>query len=207
MAAVLAHGDGAALSHRSAAALWGLLKPVRGPIDVSIPTTAGRACRAGIRLHRRASLPASSVTRSNGIPVTNPVQTIADLRGRVPPDQLRRAIRQADVLGLRPRSEAREPTRSELEHLFLRLCERYRLPAPEVNVRVGPYEVDFLWRSSRLIVETDGYRYHRGSQAFEDDHDRDLVLRAHGHDVLHFTYRQVTKEPKRVAAAVTSALR
>jgi very-short-patch-repair endonuclease len=74
-------------------------------------------------------------------------------------------------------------------------------------VRVGPYEVDFLWQAERVIVETDGYRYHRGSQAFEDDHDRDLILRGLDYDVRHFSYRQVTESPQRVAAAVRQALR
>jgi len=86
------------------------------------------------------------------------------------------------------------------------LCRRHRLPRPEVNVRIGPYEVDFLWRAQRLIVETDGYRYHRGSQAFEDDHERDIGLRAHGCDILRFTYRQVTEDPGRVAAVVQREL-
>ena len=100
-----------------------------------------------------------------------------------------------------------EPTRSELEHLFLRLCRRHRLPAPEVNVRIGSREVDFLWREQRLIVETDGYRYHRGATAFEDDHERDLDLRSQAYDVLRLTYRQITKDPTRAATAVADGLR
>ncbi len=74
-------------------------------------------------------------------------------------------------------------------------------------MRIGPYEVDFLWRTKRLIVETDGYRYHRGSQAFEDDHERDLTLRTLGYNLHHFSYRQVTKHPQRVATAVRQALK
>jgi very-short-patch-repair endonuclease len=179
-----------------------------GPVDVSVPTTAGRKRRGGIRVHRRASLGSGSVTRRNGIPVTTPAQTIADLRGVASAAQLRRAIRQAEVLGLRTGLDRpAEPTRSELEHLFLRLCRRHRLPAPEVNVRIGPREVDFLWRTQRLIVETDGYRYHRGRGAFENDHERDLDLRARGYDVLRLTYRQVTTNPTRTARAVAEALR
>jgi very-short-patch-repair endonuclease len=207
MAAVLAHGDGAALSHRSAAELWRLLRPAGGVIHVSIPTGSGRRRRDGIRLHRRPRLVSTAITRRRNIPVTTPARTLADLRHAVPPAQLRRAIRQAEVLGLPTGLKASEATRSELEHLFLRLCERHRLPAPEVNVQVGPYEVDFLWRSERLIVETNGYRYHRGAQAFEDDHQRDLVLRSHGCDVRHFTYRQVVESPAQVATAVAAALR
>ncbi len=74
--------------------------------------------------------------------------------------------------------------------MFLRLCRRHRLPLPEVNVRMGPFVVDFLWRRQSLIVETDGYRFHRGRQAFEDDRVRDTELRLTGYEVIRFTYRQ-----------------
>jgi very-short-patch-repair endonuclease len=206
-AAVLAAGEGACLSHRSAAELWKLLDPRDGGIDVSTPRASGRRRRPGIRLHRRASLSASAVTQQAGIAVTRPAQTIADLRRSISPAQLQRAIREAEALGLKTGLEERsEPTRSELEHLFLQLCRRHRLPPPEVNVRIGQHEVDFLWRGQRLIVETDGYRYHRGSQAFEDDRSRDLGLRTHGYDVLRLTYDQVTNQPERAASAVAEAL-
>jgi very-short-patch-repair endonuclease len=207
MAAVLACGEGAALSHRSAAALLGLLDPVSGSIEVSVPTLSGRKPRLGIRVHRRASLGPESFTSRQRIPVTTVAQTISDLRGAVSPAQLRRAIRQAEALGLRTGlDKGGERTRSELEHLFLRLCRRHRLPAPEVNVRIGSRIVDFLWRRQRLVVETDGYRFHRGSQAFEDDHERDLELRSLGYDVVRLTYRQVTTTPDRVISAVAEAL-
>jgi very-short-patch-repair endonuclease len=208
MAAVLACGEGAMLSHRSAAALWGLLDPPSGSIEVSVPTLSGRRRQVGIRVHRRASLGPGSVTRRNGIPVTTPAQTIADLRGTVSAVRLRRAIRQAEVLGLRTGLDGTtDRTRSELEHLFLHLCRRHRLPTPEVNVRVGSRIVDFLWREQRAVVETDGYRYHRGSQAFEDDHERDLELRSLGYDVVRLSYRQLTTDPERAASAVADALR
>lgn len=208
MAAVLACGERAALSHLSAAHLWGLLGYRDGPVDVSVRGSAGRERRRGIRVHRRRSLDDRAVTRRLRIGVTTPAQTLADLRRVVTPAQLRRAIRRAEVLGLPTGMDAGVvQTRSELEDRFLRLCRRHRLSLPEVNVRVGPHEVDFLWRGERLIVETDGYRYHRGAQAFEDDHDRELTLRDLGYDVRHFSYRQVTRHPQRVAAAVREALR
>jgi very-short-patch-repair endonuclease len=75
-------------------------------------------------------------------------------------------------------------TRSELEHEFLRLCRRHHLPKPAVNLRVGQLTVDFCWVERGLIVETDGYRYHRGRAAFEDDRARDLKLRALGYEVM-----------------------
>lgn len=207
MAATLACGEGAAVSHRSAAELWGMLRLTDGPIDISVPGDAGRARRVEIRLHRRAALRPEAVTRRYGIPVTKPAQTIGDLRGCSSVKEVRRAIRQASVLGLPLGSEIdRDPTRSDLERDFLRLCRRYELPVPEVNVRIGRHEVDFLWREASLVVETDGYRYHRGRQAFEDDRARDLDLRDAGYDVLRISYRQVATEPRRVAAAVHSAL-
>ena len=204
MAAVLAC-PGAVLSHRSAAVLWRLLEPRTEEIHVSVATTAGRRKRRGILLHRPARLGAEDVTRRRGIPVTTPTRTIADLRGAVPEGERRRAIRQAEVRGYGTGLEV-APTRSELEDLFLDLCRRQRFPAPEINVRVAGREVDFLWREHRLVAETDGYRYHRGSTAFEDDHDRDLDLRDAGFAVLRFTYRQVTADPERVARSIAREL-
>ncbi len=98
-------------------------------------------------------------------------------------------------------------TRSELEHLFLQLCKRYDLPMPEVNVRIDSLLVDFLWRERQLIVETDGFKYHSGRAAFEDDRDRDLRLKALGFEVVRLSYRQVVEEPTRIANLLTAILR
>lgn len=206
---------GAALSHLSAAQLWGLLPCSEGPADVSVPGDGGRAKRSGIRLHRSLTLLPASVTLRRGIPVTTPAGTISDLRRvskgasrLISAPELRRAVRQANVLRL-PLDEGdrRDRTRSDLERDFLRLCRRYGLPAPEVNVRVGPYLVDFLWRAARVVVETDGYAYHRGRAAFEDDRGRDLDLRARGFDVIHLSGKQIDKEPRQVVAVVGAGLR
>lgn len=207
MAACLACGEGAAVSHRSAAALWGLLRAHAGSVDIAIPSTTGRKSRKGIRLHRYVSLRPSDVTRRHGIPTTTPSRTISDLRRVVPAREWRRAIRQAEVLGL-PLGDAvyRDRTRSDLECDFLRICKRHRLPTPEVNVRIGSYLVDFVWRSRRLAVETDGYRYHRGRQAFRDDRARDLELRARGFEVIRLSEEQVAVESDRVAEVLREAL-
>lgn len=207
MAAVLACGPGAAVSHRSAAAVWGLLRAIDGPVEISVPSEGGRARRRGIRLHRRASLTPDIVTQRRGIAVTKPSQTIADLRCCVSARELRRAIREADVLGLPigPDIE-RDRTRSDLERDFLRLCRRHCLPMPEVNVRIGPHLADFLWRERRLVVETDGYRYHRGRAAFEDDRARDLDLRARGFEVIRLSEKQMDEGPRRVAEVLAPAL-
>jgi very-short-patch-repair endonuclease len=206
MAAVLACGDGAVLSHRSAAEHWGLLTLKGGFVHISVPTLSGREKRFGIRIHRRASLHPGDTTERHGISITTPARTVADLRGTVPAAELRRAIRQAEVRGYRTGLDIAARTRSELEDLFLRLCQRHRLPEPEVNVHVAGHEVDFLWRRQRVVAETDGYRFHRGSTAFEDDHERDLDLRASGFAVLRFTYRQVTADPERVATSISKEL-
>ncbi len=151
------------------------------------------------------------MTLHGGIPVTTPARTIADLRraaairgdrGTVSLKEVRRAIRQADVLGLPIGSPPeRDRTRSDLERDFLRLCRRYRLPVPEVNVRIGHRLIDFLWRERRLIVETDSYLYHRGEAAFEDDRSRDFELRRLGYRVERLSEGQLDAEPGRIGAA------
>jgi very-short-patch-repair endonuclease len=204
--AVLACGAGAVLSHRSAAELWELLPAVGGPIHVTIPaTSSGRGHRHGLRIHR-SSLPAVDTTLRSGIPVTTPARTLADLRRCVPPGTLRKAIREAEFRGLDLGDIETDRTRSELERAFLRLCRRHGLPEPEVNVPVGGFTVDFLWREQRLAVETDGYRAHRGRQAFEDDRERELALGIVGIRLRRFTDSQVEGRPVQVAAVVRAAL-
>jgi very-short-patch-repair endonuclease len=147
-------------------------------------------------------------THRHNIPVTTIPRTIDDLRTSrlLPPHLLRRAIRQAEHKGHRLEGVESDRTRSDLESLFLALFRRHRLPRPEVNVKLGHHEVDFLWRSHRLIVEADFFAYHRGSASFEDDHARDLDLRTAGFTVLRFTDTQLEDEPARVAADVAAAL-
>lgn len=206
MAAVLASGEGAVLSHGAAAVLWGLLRPIKGPVDITVPTQAGRARRRAIRVHRCVSLTPNLTTYRKGIPVTTVPRTIEDIRDTLPPYLVRRAIRQAEFIGLRLDGIETNRTRSDLEEEFLDLCEREGLPLPEVNVKLGRYEVDFLWRARHLVVETDSFNYHRGSVAFEEDHARDLDLRHQGFAVLRFTGRQLEEEPGRVVADVARAL-
>lgn len=213
MAAVLAYGPGAVISHRSAASLWRLLPEQPGAaIDISVPGAGGKKARRGTRIHRRAALTPENVTRHRGIPVTSPACTIADLRAVATRAEIRKAIRQAAVLGLSigaagfDESATADGTRSELEHRFLRLCKRHRLPTPEVNVRIGSLLVDFVWPDRKLVVETDGYRYHRGRQAFEDDRARDLWLSSQGYEVIRLTYEQVTKRPEATAGVLRKVL-
>ncbi len=205
MAAVLAVGG--VLSHGSAAALWGFLRPMPGPVDILVPSRNSRHVRSGIRIRRTTTLAFHQVTRRRGIPVTGPARTIADLSRSLEPRLVRRATREAEMLGFAHGLEtAVDRTRSELEYEFLKLCHRRRLPRPEVNVPIGAWTVDFLWRPQGLVVETDGFKFHAGRTAFEDDRKRDLGLRALGYDVVRLTYRQVTGEGDGIAALLRQAL-
>jgi very-short-patch-repair endonuclease len=208
MAAVLSCGEGAVLSHTSAAVFWGFLKPIRGPVHVSLPSLGGRRRRSGIVVHRCVSLARSEdpLTRVRiGIPVTTPRRTIEDLPAALPPYLVRRAKRQAEFLG----HELGLPTdrsRSDLETDFLSFCRHHQLPLPEVNVLVGSYTVDFLWSNQRVAVETDFFDYHRGSVAFEDDHQRELDLRRVGYTVRRYTGAQIRNHPALVVADLREVL-
>lgn len=215
MAAVLACGPTAVLSHTSAGRLWGMLRtkhllsPAESQRTASHVTVSGNARRRpGIVIHRSRTLLSAQATRHLGIPVTTPSRTLEDLRRTLPRPQFAAALRQAEFLGL-PLAEQLGPdgTRSELESRFLALCRRHHLPKPDVNLRVGGFVVDFAWSERRLIVEVDGWDTHRTRAAFEDDRARDLKLKLLGYESLRFTWRQLTDEPAAVAAALRELLR
>ena len=203
MAAVLACGAGAVLSHRSAAMLWKLLPWRAGAVHVVVPAVGGRRRRDGLVIHRRQGLPPSAFTVRDGVPVTTVARTLSDLRGSVPNFELRQATRQAEYLGYYLGEIETDRTRSDLERAFLRLCRRHDLPTPEVNVRIGRFTADFVWREQRLIVETDGFANHRGRQAFEDDRARELEFASLGFRTRRFSDTQVGA----AAAAIGASLR
>jgi very-short-patch-repair endonuclease len=221
MAAVLACGNGAVLSHHTAAALWDLRRVGSGAIHVTVPGDPGRKRRAGIKLHRSTTLGPKDVTAHEGIPVTTVARTIIDLaRGMsahdLEPivdlaDQRRlvdfKDLRQANSASLRAVLRAYDPapTRSALERAFLRLCDKHGLERPETNQIVEGLLVDFVWRDRRLIVEVDGYKYHRAPSRFETDRARDAHLTVHGWRVLRFTWRQLEERPEWVAAMTRRA--
>jgi very-short-patch-repair endonuclease len=216
LAAVLASGPGAVLSHRSAAAHWGLLQSAATLIDVTAPVT--RHGSPGIRLHRSRSLDARDTTSHEGIPITTVPRTLLDLAATIQSHRLERALAQAERLqlydhraiidaiarsnGHRGRTAlaqatAREAklTRSELEAWFLNLVRETGLPEPLANLALTapdhPHiEVDFCWPSHRLIVELDGWDTHRTRAAFEADRRRDAALQAAGWRVVRFTWRE-----------------
>jgi very-short-patch-repair endonuclease len=127
--------------------------------------------------------------------------------GSISGRELRKAVRQANVVGLPiGDGDAKNRTRSDLEEDFLLLCRRHQLPLPEVNVRIGPYLVDFLWRERRFVVETDSYLYHRGEAAFQDDRARDLDLMRRGFEVLRLSDLQLDEGPAQVAEVLAARL-
>jgi very-short-patch-repair endonuclease len=206
-AATLALGAKSVLSHQSAAELWGMLKERGGDPHVTIPGTGDRPRRAHILTHRSATLTRKDIAIRAGIAVTTPRRTLDDLPQVLPARLVRAARRQAEFdrlyLGADHRSDR---TRSELERDFRALCRRHRLPPPEVNARLGPFTVDFLWREQRLIVEIDGYRAHSGRQAFTDDRVRDARLAVEGFRVQRFADWQLEHEPQTVAGTVRALL-
>jgi very-short-patch-repair endonuclease len=217
LAAVLACGPDAVLSHRSAAALWDL-RPSDAPrIDVTVPHTSGFRTTKTIVVHRPLRTP-DPMTHA-GVPVTTPGRTLADLALGLPRRQLENAVEAAERLRLhididddhpgakRLREAATDDlpfTRSELEDAFLDLCDRYDIPRPLVNSIQEGCEVDFCWPEHRLIVEADG-DHHQTRAAFERDRARDARLTALSWRVMRFTARQVRRGPARVAALVLSA--
>ena len=232
LAAVLAVGDDAVLSHRSAAALWNLLPPGAGDPEVAVARTLKR--RAGISLHCFRSLPGSHVTTRNAIPCTTVARTILDLAAVLSPRRLERALGQAEVLRLYDRNEIdailaanpRRPgnrtlrallggpdpsttlTRSPLEELLLTLCDRVGLQRPEFNV---PYtltdgteiSIDALWPAAGLAVELDSRGFHSSWRAQVRDRRRDAQLVLAGLKPLRFTDADLTSD----ADATASLLR
>jgi very-short-patch-repair endonuclease len=219
MAAVLACGDRAALSHGSAAHLWGLRRS-RGAIEVTRPS--GGRPRAGILLRRALAFTPEDLTKEKGIPVTTLAWTLLDIAADLDLRQLERALAAADRSGrlswsklqraiqrgsghagvarLRHAAQVVDPrvrdTRSPLEVEFLALCREAGLPLPQVNVLVEGNLVDFLWSAQRVVVETDGYLFHRDRLAFERDREIPLALNAAGYQVFRVTYRMLKKDPR-----------
>ncbi len=236
MAAVLACGDGAALSHRSAACHRGLRADNRSTIDVTSPKSRGRGIDA-ISAHSGATLLPRDVEIVDGIPCTTLARTLLDLAEVVSRRSLERAIDRAEILrslDMRPindilaRAHGRKgattlrtllsemqlgstTTRSELEERFLTICRAINRPPDGVNAWLpypggGGAEADFLWRGQRLIVEVDGRETHGTPQAFEHDRRRDQRLNLIGWRVVRFTWRQVEHEAATVAATLAALL-
>ena len=227
-AALLAVGPSSVISYRSAAAAWRMLPARPGPLEVSVIGRRPRP-RTDIVIHRVAALDPRDVREIDGVPVTSPARTAVDLAHAREP-RLDVALAEAQVLRLVTRRELEAamaratdarglpelrrrldagndaPTRTELERSMLRLVADAGLPRPLVNARVGRFEVDFLWRDERVIVETDGWVAHRHRGAFERDRARDAELQAAGYLVVRFTWRQITETRLLVATRIAQVL-
>jgi very-short-patch-repair endonuclease len=232
MAAVLAAGPGSFVSHRSSVAAWHLVRQDDDEplIDVTVPSS-GRGSRPGLRIHRSRLVEAQDVRHLRGLPVASPARALIDFAEEASHRELERAVHEAlarnlvnaryllaeaqrfhgrrGITGLRRLiAESDHPllTRSEAEERFVALVRSAELPVPELNVLVDGYEVDFLWRERRLVVEVDGYRFHSSRRAFERDRRRDADLQAGGFSVLRLTWRQIVSEPHATIARTARAL-
>ena len=221
MAAVLACGEGAFLSHWSSIALWRLDDRVESQFHVTVLRSSALS-QSDLVCHRRPSLPDKDRTTQRGIPVTTPLCALFDVASTVPEHRLERLIIEADKMGLvtsaglRSAAQSRRGrpgvkairaivgadefrrTDSELERRFLRIARGTSLGLPLTQVEVQGFRVDFLWRELGLIAETDGLRYHRTEAQQRRDRRRDRTLAAAGYVVLHFTHGEVFRDPGKV---------
>jgi very-short-patch-repair endonuclease len=202
MAALLACGPTAVLSHRSAAKLWGLMR-YDGPIEV---TASVKRDRPGIIVHRHR-LKEHEITRHWGLPVTTAARTLQDLATTLSPAALTRAVNDArlrsvlNVADLPPKlrkDQTPRPTKSALEDAFRAFIARHHLPEPEVNTIVAGYEVDMYWPHHKLVGELDGYDTHE--PRFEEDRERDADLLTYGVRVIRVTWERLHEKTAREAA-------
>jgi very-short-patch-repair endonuclease len=226
-AAVLAYGETALLSHRSAAALWGLARQRSPLIDITAATgRQGIRRREGIFIHRGRLHPEDRAVRG-GLPVTTVAHTLFDMAEFVDLKRLESAWEEADRLGLlelravervcergydrralrpirRLLAEARAATitRSPLEDDFAAFCRDHGLPTPSFNTTVLDFEVDALWPRQRLAVELDGWEFHRHRAAFERDRSRDSALQVAGYRIIRVTHRRVHGEADKLAGEI-----
>jgi very-short-patch-repair endonuclease len=231
LAAVLACGEGAALSHRSAGGHHDLRPDSRARIDVTVPRRGGHA-RPGIDIHRSRALTPSDVEIVDGVPCTTWSRTIVDLADLVPQHHVAKLLDRAEELQLmdvptlldtltragRRRGRGRllralhahDPDgallRSWLEERLLALIAAARLPRPLVNHHVLTHEVDLHWPGRRLVVEADSWRHHGRRRAFRKDRARDRALQLAGWRVLRFTHADIVDTPAQTAAQLTQAL-
>jgi very-short-patch-repair endonuclease len=232
-AAVLACGEGAALSYFAAAALWGFWAWDERFVEVTVVSGARTRRIDGVRVHRSRALKARDVRTRHGIRVTSPARTLLDLAAVLPERALRRAVRRAqaervvsigqivELLGranghrgvgrLRAAvADGPAPTHSELEDLLLDLLDEGGMQRPQINVplRFGAVTVvpDFLWREQRLAIEADGAAWHDHKLTREHDADKQARLEAAGYRVLRITWEQTIRRPEQTLARIRAAL-
>jgi very-short-patch-repair endonuclease len=227
-AALLACGDSAVLSHHTAGGRYGILAH-DGPIHVTTARHRGRP--DGVVVHTSRRLEPRDITVRDGLRITTIARTILDLaevldagdferavenafaQKRVTERQLRTAIARAPGRRgggvLRALLDYRGDdgyTRSRAEDAMRALVRAARLPQPEVNAKLNGYEVDFLWRKQRVVVEVDSWAHHAGRASFEQDRRKSADLHAAGHAVIPITWRQLTERPEEAIARIAAAL-
>jgi very-short-patch-repair endonuclease len=231
MAAVLTGGPYAVLSHWSAAEHWKLLRTRRLLITITAPTH--RRASKLVKPHRVPDLDEGERTKRDRIPITTVPHTLLDLAAVAPPNQLQRAVNEAERLGLLNNRAMKETlerhhgrkgikalraviaavdpqtrrTRSDLEVDFLALCHRYGIQRPVVNGTVEGYEVDMHWPGTQLIVELDSYEFHRTPIEFARDRRRDAYLKTRGYEVLRVADSWLDADPAGVATTIRTLLR
>jgi very-short-patch-repair endonuclease len=227
MAAVLACSPDAYLSHPSAGHLWSVLPYAPNPASQHV-TVVGRnpGRRRGIRIHRVGLLEPLEVTVKHGIPTTTPVRTLLDLASYLKDGDLEQAVAEAFARRLTTRDKLLSTldghrgaprirellkgtparSRSRTERRLLRLLRRARVPEPEVNARVGHWEVDLLWRDHGLAVEVDGYASHSSPRAFSRDYRKTAELEQAGLRVIRISADQVWDGAERTVARIRAAL-
>ena len=226
MAAVLACGEAAVLSHGAAAALWDIRPVADGPVDVTI--VGDRARHAGIRAHRTLRMHRADATALHGIPVTAVARTLLDIAADLTPAGLAGALEQAQVKRLvtkqaieaalcrsprRPGSPVLKAlvtessfTRSAAERILVKLLRAAGVPRPAFNAKTEGYEVDALWRVERVVLEFDSYAFHATRAAFERDRRRDATLTRVGFLVVRTTWRELTEQSHALVARIAEAL-
>jgi very-short-patch-repair endonuclease len=230
-AALLACGEQAYLSHGSAAAIWGFRDRPPSKVDITVLGRKSGRQPAGITIHRTRHLAQIDKRLHNGLRIVSPARTLLDIASELDGRELERALDEALATGKTHlgavravlRDYPRRPgaarlralasparsltmTRSECEERFLELVRKADLPRPEVNARVGRFEVDFCWRRWRVIVEIDGYPFHSSQAALERDHRRDAVLQQMGFFVIRVLGRELLMAPERVLVRLAGAL-
>jgi very-short-patch-repair endonuclease len=229
-AALLSLGD-AVISHRSAAAIWGIAEPGPGAIDVTLVRRQVRP-RPGVRLHRVSRLDPRDIRTRHNLRLTSPARTLIDFATQASGEELdqafgearaKRLLSDAGLKAALDRAPKNHPgaaiirrrlhhdpgstyTRSGAERLVRRLMETAELPQPLVNAKVNGFTVDFLWPDARLILEVDGHGTHGHRLAFERDRRRDQIQAAAGYTVIRVTWRQLVNEPLAVLARIAQAL-
>jgi very-short-patch-repair endonuclease len=232
MATVL-HLDGyGVLSHRTAAAIWGLVDVEKLDIEPVHLTLVGRDRHSGpeMRVHRVASLAPTDIRSRQSLPVTSPARCVVDLAGSATQLELENAVAECRRRGLASDSEIRNAlgrvprrtggrrllelidagrpalTRSVAERRLLEMIRAAELPQPHANAYVCGHVVDLFWPERRLIVEFDGWETHGRRASFETDRRRDQRLVAAGYRVIRITWRQLEHEPLAVIARLAAAL-